>query len=558
MKNFKYLITTILLAFFGCNEEKFLKEVPLDVYTSEISYNTPEDIVMTITEMYRYVKYAYNAGFTTNTYMIIGTDVGMSPRNPADQIGYGGGSDINPQSRMIQYMWGYMYQVIKNANLVLEKIELVDYASEDLKNAHIAEARFFRGYAYRTLANMYGSVPIILEVLSSPKRDYVRAESRDAVYQQAASDLEFATNNLPTIENVEASGRVSKAAAYHILSEVYISLREWDKAIAAAAWVIDNPNFRLMTERFGRRTDVPETNVFWDLFQKGNVDWQAGNKETIWALQTVYGIPGGSILHYNYQENFGYEFSFGPLYWFIKDPDGILAILPTTYNGGRTGGAVSPVNHVKYDIWKGNWDNDIRNAPCNIKREFIVDNPASAYFGQSANIAFPQGIDNDSLWHRHPYWMKLTTPGDHPPETIRVPENGLMWGLAGSTYKNWQHIRLAETYLLLAEAYLGKGDKLNAAGAINVVRNRAGANPVDATDVDIDYILDERLRELLFEEPRRMTLMRLGRWYDRTTRYNQWSSPDKVQEHWELFPIPYSEIERNTGAELVQNPGYTN
>lgn len=557
MKNFKYITAIFFLTFFSCNEDEFLKEVPKDIYTADISYNSPEDIVMTITEMYRYVKYAYNGNFNNNTYMYVGTDAAMGTRNHNEQLGYSGGTDITPHSRMIRYMWNYMYQVIKNANLILEKVEIVEYPSEDLKNAHIGEARFFRGYAYRTLANMYGSVPIILEVVSSPKRDYVRAESRDAVYQQAADDLEFAVNNLPTIENVDTSGRISKAAAYHILAEVYISLKEWDKAIAAANWVISNPDFELMTERFGRRTNVPETNVFWDMFQRGNVDWQEGNKETIWALQTEYGIPGGSIMHYGWDENFGYEFSTGPLYWFIKDPDGILAFIPTTYYGGRPGGIVTPVSHVNYGIWEGNWDNDIRNAPCNIKREFIANNPESNYYGQLAS-SFPESMDNDSLFHRYPFWMKTTTPGDHPPETIQDPETGILWGMSSSTYKDWQHIRLAETYLLAAEAYLGKDDKINAANNINVVRSRAGANPVSPDEVDIDYILDERLRELFYEEPRRMTLMRLGLWYERTTRYNPWSGPDKVQEHWGLFPIPYSEIERNTEAELSQNPGYTN
>lgn len=555
MKNIKYIITaTILLSFFACNEKEFLEEVPLDVYTSDISYNAPDDIVMTLTEMYRYAK-AHFDGSHNYTYMFIGTDVAMSPRNPTEQLGYRGGVEINPQNGRAAEMWNEMYQIIKNANLVLDRVEIVDYPSEELKNAHIGEARFFRGFAYRNLAHMYGSVPIVKEVLTSPKRDYVRAESRDAVYQQAASDLEFAASNLPAINNVEDIGRISKAAAYHILSEVYISLKEWDNAINAASWVVNSPDFELMTERFGRRTDVPETNVFWDLFQKGNIDYQSGNKETIWALQTAYGIPGGGDLSHHSAGNFKFERAFGPLYWFHKDPDGVSAFVgPTTQNGGRPGGYNSPLNLVKYDIWKGNWENDIRNAPCNIKREHLADNPASAYFGESLNT-FP---NSDTLWLNHPYWMKLTTPNDHPSETIKDPETGEVWANSGGTHKNWQLIRLAETYLLLAEAYLGKDDKVNAAKYINVVRSRAQASPVDPADVDIDYILDERLRELLFEEPRRMTLMRLGLWYERTTTYNPWSTPDKVEEHWELFPIPYSEIERNTEAKLEQNPGYVN
>jgi hypothetical protein len=73
---------------------------------------------------------------------------------------------------------------------------------------------------------------------------------------------------------------------------------------------------------------------------------------------------------------------------------------------------------------------------------------------------------------------------------------------------------------LLAEAYLGVGNKENAAIAINEVRGRANATPATAGEIDIDYILDERLRELYTEETRMVTLCRLDLQYDRTRRYN--------------------------------------
>lgn len=556
MKRKIYLPTIALFFIFvGCNDDIFLEEVPLDIYTENNAFNTPSDILMTLTECYSHVKAQFD-GSHAYTYMFHGTDVAMSPRQPDRQVGYGAPGTVNPDNGRTAMLWNGMYQVIKNANLVLDRIEIVHYTSEEQKNQHLAEAKFFRGFAYRTLANMYGRVPLVLENVNEPKRDYVRAETREAVYQQAAEDLEFASLNLPDIGDVDAAGRVSKAAAYHILSEVYISLKDYDKSIAAAKWVIDNPNFHLMTERFGRRTDVPETNVFWDLFQRGNIDWQAGNKETIWALQTAYGIPGGGDLPHHSPGNFKFERAFGPLYWFANDPNGIsIFIGPTTHVGGRPGGYISPMNHVKYGVWKDNWDNDIRNAESNILRNYVVENPASDYYGQTIESFYAQ---TDTIWQTPPYWMKLTTPGDHPAEVIQDPETGVVWAAAGGTHKNWQHIRLAETYLLLAEAYHGKGDQDNAADAINVVRSRAQATPVLPGEVDLDYILDERIRELLWEEPRRMTLMRMGKWYERTTKYNPWSGPDMVEPHWELFPIPAPQIERNTDADLGQNPGYTN
>jgi hypothetical protein len=116
-------------------------------------------------------------------------------------------------------------------------------------------------------------------------------------------------------------------------------------------------------------------------------------------------------------------------------------------------------------------------------------------------------------------------------------------------------IRLAETYLLRAEAYLNKGDKGKAAADINVVRNRANATPVNAADVDIHYILDERARELVIEEPRRLTLARLGLLDERVKMYNPVSAPT-IQDFHNLWPIPQTEIDANQGAELKQNTGY--
>ena len=74
---------------------------------------------------------------------------------------------------------------------------------------------------------------------------------------------------------------------------------------------------------------------------------------------------------------------------------------------------------------------------------------------------------------------------------------------------DWYMVRIAETYLLRAEAYLAKNQKDKAAADINVLRARAGAAPVAASKVDIDYIMDERIRELFGEEQRWITLNRL-------------------------------------------------
>src|SRR5690606_12482835 len=123
--------------------------------------------------------------------------------------------------------------------------------------------------------------------------------------------------------------------------------------------------------------------------------------------------------------------------------------------------------------------------------------------------------------------------------------------------KDRMKLRLAETYLLLAEAYIGQGAALNAkaAEAINEVRQRAGASIITAGDVTIDFLLDERIRELVGEESRRFTLVRTEKYVDRVKAHND-AIKDKVQAYHALWPIPQGIIDANRDAEFPQNDGY--
>ena len=125
----------------------------------------------------------------------------------------------------------------------------------------------------------------------------------------------------------------------------------------------------------------------------------------------------------------------------------------------------------------------------------------------------------------------------------------------GATPNDVIRMRLAETYLLRAEAYFRKGDRGNAKTDINTIRRRAHATEISEAQVSIDFILDERARELVIEEQRRRTLVRMGVLYDRVRRYNP-SSAGTVKPFNLLWPIPQTVINSNTGAVIEQNEGY--
>ncbi|MFX8999894.1 RagB/SusD family nutrient uptake outer membrane protein, partial [Acinetobacter baumannii] len=73
----------------------------------------------------------------------------------------------------------------------------------------------------------------------------------------------------------------------------------------------------------------------------------------------------------------------------------------------------------------------------------------------------------------------------------------------------WYIYRSAEVFLMLAECYYWKDDLAQAAINLNEVRTRAGASPLTAADVNIGEILDERARELYYEENRHIELVRI-------------------------------------------------
>ena len=114
---------------------------------------------------------------------------------------------------------------------------------------------------------------------------------------------------------------------------------------------------------------------------------------------------------------------------------------------------------------------------------------------------------------------------------------------------------MAETYLLKAEAQLALNDPGAAAITLNILRERSNATPITGADVDIDFILDERSRELLAEEQRRITLLRTGKWLERTKAYNN-NGGETVRDIDVLFAIPQDVIDANLTSPMENNPGH--
>jgi tetratricopeptide (TPR) repeat protein len=525
----------LIASLVSCNDD-FLYEEPLSSLSSDNTLVSVAGFETYLTGLSWAAREEYSQD--DNTYFITnfpGTDVGEDAG--AEYFTYRNWvSYLTPVTPEVDRNWNWAYgTMLPQANTVIvyaNKEELQDiWENEAQKNAVIAEARFYRAYTHNMLVNLYGDVPIVDTVQNAPKFDFVRAP-KEEVYEFARRDLEFASQWLPSAGET-ADGRIVKAAADHLLTEVYISLGQYDDAIASASRVIESGDYQLMTTRFGTSQDQPG-DVFSDLFEDGNLNRSSGNMESIYVWQFESFTPGGG----GTRDGNPAVRNFGPFFVRISAPDGVPNI--ATDEMGRGVGRVRGTVYALYDIW--NDAGDIRNSEFNMRRQYYFNNPNSQYFGQPVPSS---SSAEDTLRNMYAYPRKI---------------EGNPWNLnntSGRTSKDVYVYRLAETYLLRAEAYFRQGDLQKAADDINAIRERSNASPITEADVSIDYILDERARELLFEEPRRRTLIRMGKLVERVRRYGLLeTSRNTIQDHHGLWPISQTAIDANFGQDLEQNPGY--
>jgi hypothetical protein len=553
MKNLaKIALLLPILSLASCKKD-FLDEKPLDFLSTDNAFVTYKDFNASVNNLYRLVRtefYTSDENFPMD--YVYGTDIVQdgqaSLRRFTNYVGA-----LDPSFAIPADHWGDLYKIVAETNTILARLPAANMTANERVLIE-GRARFFRGFAYRTLAYLYGGVPLELQEVTAPKYNYTRA-TKAQVLSQVIDDLSYAATNLPAITAVQ-NGEISRPAAQHLLAEVYLATGDYNNAALTATAVISNPDLGLMRARFGSRSTVMPGDVYWDLFQRNNQNRSAGNREGLWVVQFETDVPGGSSTSAAIAGNPLYERHHAPFFQDFRLGTQAPFTWPTgDYTGGRGIGWAVSTRYFSNTIWASDFTTDMRNANHNFVRVQTYNNRAlTAQFGRTVSTeAPPAGVTVPSRSF-YAYQSKVTTPFTHPTNLYSNPATLLLKATAGGTYTDQYMFRLAETYLIRAEANLGKGDLPAAAADLNVVRNRAGASAVLPSAVTLDYILDERMRELGIEEKRRLTLMRLGKVVDRVLRCNPYYSD--IQPRHNLFPIPASEIERNREAVLEQNPGY--
>ncbi|MDQ1162284.1 hypothetical protein QE422_002652 [Chryseobacterium sp. SORGH_AS 447] len=401
------------------------------------------------------------------------------------------------QTTMPATYWRDYYQGVARANELIGRVPNADM-SDALKSRFIAEAKTLRALYYFDLLRMFKNIPLILNTFTVTDDFYHIPQATPAeVYTQIEKDLNEAIPNLPMTVSGEQRGRLTQGAARAMLGKVYLYQNKMSDAAAQLAQVNGTPG---TTSQYG-----------YKLVSDYNSLWITDNKFT---TESVF-----EVTHTNKANS---DWSF----WGQgRDEGNSICIMtsPRSYTK-KANDAPDIVGGWAFNTITPDLFNFIQNDP---RVDATVLNMASLKQQNKADYS-PAFMDTGYFLNKY------------------MPTRDEVTTLPGASELNYRQnyilIRLADTYLMEAEALNGSGARAQA--LLDAVRARVGLASVPVT---MQAVKDERRRELAGEGHRFFDLVR---WGEAATKL---ASKGFVAGKNEIMPIPYTEL---TGTILKQNPGY--
>lgn len=550
---------------------KKLVEEPRSILTPEF-FSTTQGFQQGLDAAYASTRLIWgNQDYFTIT--VIGTD--------EFKRGIDGNSDINvyssgytPSTGVINANWRNAYIFINSCNGVIDNAPNVALG-DAVKKRMVAEAKFIRANWYFILVQFFGDVTLNKTFQSLPTTSAARNPMAD-VYDFIIQDLNDAALDLPQglIKDVQP-GRATKAAALHLLAKVYLTRggsaaakpSDYQDAYTAAKSLIDNRAVYGLSllQDFGKvyeEGNEANSEVIWSSQHTSNLAFNGPNNSGVsnfsadnvlnhmWVPQyekqpgmvrsTQYGRPYirctptrwmTDTVFSDKVNDTRYEKTFQTV-WYANDP-----VTPSTYPKWPDPlPAGAPAGAAPGQLKFGFGDTAIYMPGINKTNGEIA---ASKY------LLIPPRNYNNAL---SPYMKKYN---DTKRANLNFP-----------SIRSVIAYRLAETYLIAAEAAFRIGNP-DAVTYINTIRTRAAyptgdpaALQVTAGDINIDFILDERSRELCGELTRWLDLVRTGKLIERVKLHNPEASINILPKHI-LRPIPQAQIDAvTTGERYPQNPGW--
>ena len=541
MKSVNYILMVALTVFGMACTEKLDEQIVTDV-TAESHYSNLDGWEDGVNAAYERLRryYGREEGFTVSVF---GTDIYTKGADGGRKAVNDYTAALNPDESYFRDIWNWFYEAINTINTVIDFAErdAVEGLDEETKNARIGEVRFLRAFYYFHLVQMYGDVHFTLEATTGVETEANRTPVAQIYSEGIIPDLEFAIANLPNPDGQDDYGRATKPAAEAILARVHLVLENWGEAERLAKNVINNYSFGLVT---------PWVEIW-------NQDNEL-NEEVVWSVQYTsapFSNDGGSRGHL----------------YFLAEYDKILGMERDILNG-RPWKRFQP---TPYFLSLYNTEIDRRYEE-GFKVVWLANNeetlPDGIELGDTAFYVVPFAVPDDVQKSKPYFWVDVDPTSTDPEMSLRQinkrwfpslnkfidPKRLTVQQTEGS--RDFMVVRLAEMYLLAAEALMMQGMADEGAQYINEVRRRAAWEgreadmEIAAGDLDLDFILDERARELAGEKFRWFDLKRTGTLLDRVRLHNPDGAPN-VQEFHLLRPIPRDQIDR-TSNDYSQNPGY--
>ncbi len=554
VNKYKILKTSIQLSFVlillmqgACNS--ILEEDPVSLATAEGYYTTAAGIKDGVNACYPPLR-DYFGPEGTFFLTVIGTDIntngfGGVKNNPSfnnyDQ-------NLNSTHSFFSSIWDSFYRGINQCNTIVNRAPEAEGLTDAEKSQYIGEARFLRAYYYFVLVQLWGDVHFTLDETSGVETEAYRTPVETIYDEGIVPDLEYAVANLtnPSTSSMDF-GRANKATAEALLARVQLTLGNWSEAEQYANNVINNYDYSL----------VP-LDELWDYYNQENA-------EIIWSVQ--YGtdplVNGSGNQSHNY---FVWDYTRNPaMERDVTNGKPHQRFMPTNYYLDMWDPEVDARYNASFKtVWFANTqgvinghtvmpgdtaikivlhpvDDEIQqNAPY-----WYIDYNGEDLTNQSDNLQI--GGDSRRLWPS--FYNKYYDP-------LRLDKND------NNGTRDFVAIRLAEMYLISAEAAMNQDKNEIAAYMITKLRARAviqgkeAEMAVTSADIDLDFILEERAKELGGEGFRWYDLKRTGTLLQRVKQYNSDAAPN-IQEYHLLRPIPQTQIDRvSNPGDFPQNPGY--
>lgn len=632
------LAATAVFVLGGCSDS-YLDPKPLSIYEPTTTYSTESGLMSSMAACDKQMKLYYATphnevldlateyifsemmvGSATDQRSML-TDVSSMLTPTSDQSN----EHNTGRTNSIAYFWNANYEGIKYANTIIQYAPQVKSLDEATRNAYIGRAYFHRAFRYYALVFQFGDVPLVTKILEVPKQNY-KSTKRDAILAMLVHDMKLAVQWVPEQKNMAQVGMVNKGACRMLLAKLLLATGDFQGAKEQLDIIIDQSGYQLMTEPFGQYIDTPapecwhiQRNVIWDVNR-------AENKLIPENKEVIMGIPNSG----SDKESFSRMLTMRILYpgFFntqLKTTDGYQAMLnlnrhnkdyEARYDYMRAIGRGQATFRFTYYMTHGCWRVNGHEDPTDLRHDpksgnwvymdsLYCNNKNSVDYGKHIRLYDDNGnlLCTDTLrhWFDFPHYKLFL---QDPVNEANIDGSNGNRGATSGGCADWYLYRLPEAYLLRAEAkfYINPTDP-TIADDVNIIRRRAHCTEMyQPGKVTIGDIMDERARELFFEEWRNVELTRVslclaisGRpdewgntynvatfdkqegtdatggsyWYQRINHLSMYnkgpihivstgqSNPNFVMNKHNIYwPIPNKAITANNKGQLHQNFGY--